>query len=97
MCDVGRAITRAFTPAGTGALEADQLTANNASATAEAAFTKAIQDATTASLPVLDNPSALAANKNQMAVTMAQRGASWAFNGAPTGAPAVATRVLTGQ
>jgi hypothetical protein len=97
MCNVGRAITRAFTPAGTGALEADQVTAENASADATTAFTKAITDATQASLPVLDNPSALAANQDQMRKTMAQRGASFAFGGAPTASPPVATRVLSGS
>lgn len=97
MCDVGKAISRAFTPAGTGTLTSLETQAADQAATGQAALTKAITDATTASLPVLDNASALAASQAQMKKTLAANGAAWSFGNAPTTAPAVATRVLFGS
>jgi len=100
MCDVGKAVSRAFGIGPSGgeisATEQAQAEALDASNTATAALTKAINDATAASLPVLDNPSALAANKQQMQKLLGQQGAAWAFGNAPTVAPTVATRALSG-
>ncbi|HZU87920.1 MAG TPA: hypothetical protein VE993_01560 [Stellaceae bacterium] len=100
MCDIGGAIARAFTPPGTGGLiaqqEAAQQDATASSDAASAALTKAISDATKASLPVLDNPSALAANRDQMRKLLATTGAAWSFGNTPAVAPTVATKVLLG-
>jgi hypothetical protein len=97
MGDVSKAISRAFTPAGTGALTSMETQAANQAALGQTDLTKAITDATTASLPVLDNASALAANQAQMKKMLAANGAAWSFGGTPTAAPAVATRVLFGN
>lgn len=101
VCDIGKAIGRAFTPPGTGALEAQMTGAQNAavaaSTTATNALTAAIADATKAAVPAIDNPSALAANKTQMARLLAMQGSAWSFGGTPGGAPPTATKVLLGQ
>lgn len=101
MCDIGQALARAFTPPGTGALQAgfegQQKAATDATAAAEKAMADAIGAAKTAALPVLDNPSALAAQQRQMQKLLAQQGAAWSFGGAPGAAPTAATKVLFGQ
>lgn len=100
MCDVGKALSRAFTPPGTGALEAEleqqQQAATSATNTAINALNQAITDATKASVPAIDNPSALAANRTQMAQMLAAQGSAWSFGNTPAGAPPVATKVLLG-
>lgn len=100
MCDVGKALSRAFTAPGTGGQEAGYLDAFNlaqgSADTAFAALTKAINEATKASLPLLDNPSALAAQRAQMQKTLAAQGSAWSFGKAPAAAPTTATRILTG-
>jgi hypothetical protein len=100
MCDIGKALSRAFTAPGTGGQEQSYLSAfdqaQGSADTAFAALTKAINEATKASLPMLDNPSALAAQRAQMAKQMAAQGSAWSFQKAPAAAPTTATRVLTG-
>ena len=100
MCNIGEAITRAFGIGPSGAEQA-QLTdaenaAQNSANTASGALTKAISDATAASLPAADNPSALAASRAQQQKLLAAQGAAWSFGNAPTAAPAVATKILFG-
>ena len=93
MCNIAKALARAFTPPGTGGFEAQQEAAVQ---DAQQAANVAIKDANAASLPVLDNPSAIAANQDQVRKLLAQNGAAWSFGGTPTIAPPVATRQLLG-
>jgi hypothetical protein len=101
MCDIGKALSRAFTPPGTGGLEAQLTASENAATTAatnaDNALTTAINNATAASLPAADDPSAYAAAQSQMRTLMAQQGAAWSFGKTPTAAPAAVTRVLFGS
>jgi hypothetical protein len=96
MCNIGQAISRVMTPPGTGGVLALQSEAQASQANANASLTQAINDATQASLPVLDNPSAAAANQAQMRKVMAAQGAGWSLGATPTAAPATATRILFG-
>ena len=93
MCNIGEAIGRAFTPPGTGGLEAQ---AEQAQQTAINAANQAVTDAKAASLPVLDNPSALSASQTQLKALLDAQGAGWSFGKTPTVAPAVATKQLLG-
>lgn len=101
MCNIGRAISRAFTPPGTGgqiaAMEQSQQQAQNAATTADQQLTQALQQEEQASEPALDNPSAFAASQQQMRSLLAQQGAAWSFGSTPTASPPVATRVLFGS
>jgi hypothetical protein len=100
MCNIGEALSRAFTPAGTGALEAQlagqQQAATNAAATATDALTAAIKQTTQAAVPVADNPSARAASLTEMQRIMAAQGNTWSFGNTPTAMPLVATKQLMG-
>jgi len=100
MCNIGEALSRAFTPAGTGALEAQlearQQAATDAATTATDALTKAIADTSKASVPVADNPSARMAGISEMSQVLAAHGNAWSFGNTPTAAPLVATKQLLG-
>lgn len=100
MCNIASAISRAFTPPGTGALQAKltqaQQEATDASTTATNALTSAIKQVTQAAVPAIDNPSALAAGKTQMAKLLAMQGSAWSFGNTPIGNPIVATKQLLG-
>lgn len=101
MCDIGKALSRAFTPPGTGGLEAQveqaQQAATTAATNADNALTNAINNAGKATLPALDNPSALAVGQDQMRKLQASLGANWSFGGTPLAPPPVATRALFGS
>lgn len=101
MCDIGKAISRMFTPPGTGALEAQlegqQMAANTASDAATRALTDAIAATQKASIPPIDDPSARAAGLDRMRAVMGMQGAASSFMGTPTAAPTVGTKVLLGQ
>lgn len=100
MCNVGAALSRVFSfgsgHAGTALLEAQ----GEAQEQADAA-TKAMKDAITnmnaASMPAIDNPSALAASQAQQRKLMAAQGATWSFGNTPTAAPVTGTKVLLGS
>lgn len=101
MCNIAKAIKQAFTPPGTGALmaqqQAQQQQATDAASSAETALTAAIKDVTKASLPVLDNPAALLAQREQQKKLLAAQGAGFTFSNAPMLAPTVGTQKLLGQ
>ena len=94
MCDIAKALSRAFTPSGTGALEAQmqaqQDAANAASTAATNALTAAIDSTKKAAVPVADNPSARAAGMSEMQKIMAAQGNAWSFGNSPTASPLVA-------
>jgi hypothetical protein len=100
MCNIGSAISHAFSfgsgHAETAMLEA-QGEAQEASAAATTAMTNAITQMNAASVPAIDNPSALAAQKSQMARALAAQGGGWSFGATPTAAPVVGTKVLLGS
>ena len=100
MCDIGKAISRAFS-FGSGhaatALMEQQAEAQNAATAAEDAMSKAIKDMNAAAVPAIDSPSAQAAQKAAMARALGAQGAAWSFGGAPTAAPVTGTKVLLGQ
>lgn len=97
MCDIAKALSRAFTAPGTGAFQALESEAQTAATNAETALTNAINNANAASLPAADNPSAAAASKAQMAKLMAGSATQFAFGAQPTVAPPTATKVLMGD
>lgn len=101
MCDIGKALGRAFTPAGTGALEAQLQAQQDAAGASSDAAAKALTDAIAATkkadVPAIDNPSARAAGMTQMQKLLAAQGNTWSFGNSPVGAPTVATKVLMGE
>lgn len=101
MCDLKEALTRAFTPAGTGGLEAQlqgqQDAANASSDAATKALTDAIDATQKADVPAIDNPSARAAGMTQIQKLLSAQGNDWSFGNSPAGTPTVATKVLLGQ
>lgn len=101
MCDIQKALSRAFTPAGTGGLEAQLQSQEDAANASSLAATKALTDAIDATkaadVPAVDNPSARAAGLSQIQKLLAAQGNSWSFGNSPVGAPTVATKVLMGQ
>lgn len=98
MCNVGEAISRAFSSGNTQAtaMLAQQQAAQTAEQTASDAMAQAIQRMQQAAVPAIDNPSAQAAQKSQMARALAARGGAWSFGNTPTVAPTVGTKMLLG-
>lgn len=101
MCDIAKALGRAFTPPGTGALEAQLQAQEDAASASSDAASKALTDAIDATkraaVPAIDNPSARAASMTQIQKLLASQGNAWSFGNSPVGAPTVATKILMGE
>lgn len=95
------AITRAFTPPGTGYLEAqaeqNQAMALQAAKDAEEETKRAIKEAQLAAAGPLDSESARKAMESRWRQLLGMQGASWSFMNPPAGAPnASGTSMLMG-
>jgi len=94
MCDIGNALSRIFTPKGTGGLEA---AATQAADDALAATQRAKASADVAAAGPKSSEAAAQDEEARLRLLLASTGSNAAFAGAPIGATAVGTKMLTGS
>lgn len=93
MCDIGNAIAKMFTPAGTGAAEA---AASTAAAQALSAQQEAKREADVAAAGPQSSETAQEAMEARLRMLLAATGANASFAGGPAAAPNVGAKMLTG-